>query len=657
MPTRLRVVVVLLASVAAGAACGPGLVQELDAGLGTTNADDAGAEAPDSGVEAGPTDSGVDAGAPDGGVDAGLDVDAGVDAGATGAGTDSGVQVDAGVDVDAGGPGAPLPSDGGCACGSTDPAAPCFATRFSSSAGPSTITFDFACDGGPCRCGLFANQHDAWVAPLTDDGEVQLVGLTPATLGTPGQGDYRNGWVVNPTSQRAVGLDGRFYAQGNHRSPQDPSPAAPYTIATAQGAQSLWKAEHYPDAIIGSTCMNPPDAGGDTRMCFLQVALLTVLPRVPPQAGVATLRPPGFGTDKPLYDVGGLDLGFLPNLPVPVRPGGDTVNLNWDQALGDLAFPTADWGADYPATQVSHAKYGWAAPISNGYRAYEPAEHVNAALSHLLFAASGADVAKKRLLAIRAVQQGLDLLAIYRDGDLNTVGGRTRGGFNPNGGHAVGRLTQALLAAQALSPLDGQWKALFQALYATPQGPLLAAETGQFSWNATSAQYTYGVVNVPGLAATYRQNCTATVVSNCQGVNSIMADPAGLYDDWPEDGTYLNQGAYQAIAWNSTVVTATFIRAAPALRTFAFPGTVAYVRRMVDEGTRVNTAVTTPLKPLSACATGLNAGRVCRTSADCGGATCTNKQTNFSRYTWPAVNVWQHYDACLDARTCPGQPP
>ena len=556
-----------------------------------------------------------------------------------------------GVDEDCSGGDLVCPT-GTCDCGSTNALAPCLGTNVTYSAGPSIISFDFQCDGGPCRCGKFANLHDYWVAPATDNGVVSITGMTPASLGTPGAADYRNGWVVNPSSQASVGLDGRFYPAGNHGSPENPTLAAPYVVDTLSGIQSIWKADHYPDADVGTDC-NGIAPNGDTRMCFLQTALLTVLSSVPENAGATVLRPAYFGATKTLYSTTVLDLAFLPSLPPPVRPGGDSITADWDVALGNLEFPDAFWGKAYAAVQVHHSKYGWYTPLTNGYRAYAPAERINGALALLMFEANGADAPKKTLLALRAVQQGLDILAIFKHGDALTVNGQPRGSFIPDGGHTPGYYVQALLAAQALSAVDNQWRSLLVELLSTPAGKFITPETSQFTYNATSGKYTYGTYNVAGGPTLYQPNCTATVTTGCQ-VNSILADPDGNYDDWPEDGVYLDQGAYQAIVWNSTFFAATMIRAIPALRAFAYDGTLAYVRRMVDSGTYVNTASVSPLMPLPRCASGLDVGLVCRDSNDCGGAACDNRQTNFSRLIWPAANTWQHYDTCLDAKTCPG---
>lgn len=537
----------------------------------------------------------------------------------------------------------------GCDCGSTDAGKPCKSQFVEYVAGTSKIRFDFQCAGGDCKCGKFANQHDYWVAPVSANGTVHLTRMSPEVIGTPGEGNYRNGWVVNPDDQSKVGLDGRFFTAGNFKFPQNPSTAQPYVIETSQGIQSLWKADHYPDAEVGDNC-TAIAANGDTRMCFLQTALLTVLPNVPEQAGTTVLRPPYFGPSKPLYLTTQLNLNFFPNLPLITRPSGDAVKISWDKALGDLKFPDADWGYAWPATQVHHAKFNWYSPLNNGYPAYAPQENRNNALALLMFATSSPEeLAKKELLKIRAIQQGLDILGIVKHGAAVTVNGVMRGGFTPNGGHSVGRFSQALIAAHAISKVDPQWKNLLIEVSSSEAGRLTFPETGQFSFNSTTGKYTYGVVNAAG-GPSYQPNCT-TGLTPCQS-NSIRADPAGNYDDWPAGG---NQGAYQAIAWNATFFAATIARAIPALRPILYAGTDVYVRRMIAIGTYTNASVATPLMPLSYCATGANVNRICNTDNDCGsGHACNNKQTNFSNFIWPAANAWQTYDACLDSKTCEG---
>lgn len=102
----------------------------------------------------------------------------------------------------------------GCDCGSTDAGKPCKSQFVEYIAGTSKIRFDFQCSGGDCKCGKFANQHDYWVAPVSANGTVHLTRMSPAVIGTPGEGNYRNGWVVNPDDQTKVGLDGRFLRRG-----------------------------------------------------------------------------------------------------------------------------------------------------------------------------------------------------------------------------------------------------------------------------------------------------------------------------------------------------------------------------------------------------------------------------------------------------------
>lgn len=120
--------------------------------------------------------------------------------------------------------------------------------------------------------------------------------------------------------------------------------------------QSIWKADHYPDAEIGNNCRGTT-SNGDTRMCFLQAALLTVLPKVPENAGSTVLRPAYFRSTKTLYSIQDLDLNFFSELPSPVRPAGDIVSPDWDRALGNLEFPETDWGGNWPAVEVHHSKY------------------------------------------------------------------------------------------------------------------------------------------------------------------------------------------------------------------------------------------------------------------------------------------------------------
>ena len=98
------------------------------------------------------------------------------DGGAAGGGA-----VDAGVD------GSVPVTD--CDCPSTSSEEPCLGTTVSyvlqgdESLPPSAITFQFECDGGPCACGRFGNEHDYWVAPVSVGGQVRIVSMSPETVG------------------------------------------------------------------------------------------------------------------------------------------------------------------------------------------------------------------------------------------------------------------------------------------------------------------------------------------------------------------------------------------------------------------------------------------------------------------------------------------
>lgn len=73
------------------------------------------------------------------------------------------------------------------------------------------------------------------------------------------------------------------------------------------------------DSILKVISLQKPNDDCDadsTRSCLLTAAVLTVLGEVPPDNGATVLRPPYFGTDKPLFSTVDMDanLGILPRL-------------------------------------------------------------------------------------------------------------------------------------------------------------------------------------------------------------------------------------------------------------------------------------------------------------------------------------------------------
>ncbi len=141
------------------------------------------------------------------------------------------------------------------------------------------ITFEFA---DPVRCGQFAN-GDWWVAPA--DHGVVVASISPEAA--PG----RHGWEVNPESISEQPFDDRISTYREERRPELPYEASP--------GESLVKA------------VSVSDDDEDCRPCLQFAAVVTVVADPVPET---RLRPPYFGTEKPLFDVDNLVLDRMPRL-------------------------------------------------------------------------------------------------------------------------------------------------------------------------------------------------------------------------------------------------------------------------------------------------------------------------------------------------------
>ncbi len=186
-----------------------------------------------------------------------------------------------------------------CGCGSTDPLSACMGRSASYEVGGSTIEFQFRCDGGDCRCGQFANQHDYWVAPSSDGGTVTITGMTPAQTGS-GSG-LTNGAVADPSStDHFQGWNGALDYDGSL------TVKVPYVVNTSSVGRPvvLMKASSHSSNTSGHTKCN------DERMCLEHVEALTIVPSPPGDA----FRPPYFGTEKPMIPASRFDMSVLPSL-------------------------------------------------------------------------------------------------------------------------------------------------------------------------------------------------------------------------------------------------------------------------------------------------------------------------------------------------------
>ncbi len=181
------------------------------------------------------------------------------------------------------------------------------------------ITWSF---DGDYRVGQFAN-GDYWVV-----GPVSITSMSPNFDGS------KNGWEVNPVSNRRQGFDANC-----RQFDASLVPSLPYNALPG-------------DSIVKSI------SSGRTRPCLQTAAVLTVLAAPPPDNGATLFRPPYVGNDKPFYSLNDLHTDLLPSYaPVPatlslgwVRKRFERVQLDHEQGgMGRFIHPVdnmPNYGAD-----------------------------------------------------------------------------------------------------------------------------------------------------------------------------------------------------------------------------------------------------------------------------------------------------------------------
>jgi len=548
----------------------------------------------------------------------------------------------------------------GCDCGSTDSNAPCIGnsvlySRSMRDFPASNIQFEFQCDGGPCACGKFANEYDYWVAPITENGQIEIVGMSPAATGAA-DATLRSGWVSNPSAAvESSMMDGRLGQMTLTGQPLNPSASDPFVINTAQSPRVTIVKSHSMLETGATNCRGSDPATGLSRHCFWFAGVLTALNTIPENAGSTIFRPPLTGDEKPLIPTSAINHNLLPKLPFPRRQNGDTVTVSWDDALDFLAPPKVEWGArgNVPFWQYMPPMFNFGGAFS-GYPSGMFAPLTNALQ---LLSIDDTNVAeKKKLLTVRAVQWGLDYYFMWKALGYGSM-------YRPNGGHAVGRYLPTLIAAGLMTgPLGDQMKFDMQRVNQDPftgDGSKCGFSlTGEiFNWSSTGRTL-FGYYNIPGCSgySTYLVQTNSNYVdANFRGDNGRLAENA---DNGPGNVASC-RGAYQAITVGPTHSAANLVLAIPALRPIAFDHLISYVDRVFDNGYQcrddhIANGSAPYDRAFGVCEGGSNPGEQCITDSYCqGGGTCVAR--NNTQYTsWLARNMWDKYRQCYTNKTCSG---
>lgn len=568
---------------------------------------------------------------------------------------DSGATATASADAPEVTPNEGRSSRDGCDCGSIDPASPCLGTRIAHTAEttglpPSTIAFEVRCDGGACACGRFGNGHDFWVAPRRAGGVVEVVKMTPETVGDA-NASLRHGWVANPSATVTDSfMDGRLGGGAHTGVPLRPTPADPVRVDTsAQPVTTIVKShstvEPGQDNGECRVAGNEP-ADKISRHCFWHAEILTVLGAVPPGAGGEVLRPPMTGPEKPLVPISAIDFAGLPNLPSPKRPDGTVVEgPSFADAARLMAPPKVEWGSsgDWPYWQGMPPLYNYSRSLS-GYapRMFAP---LYDAMQLLLVDAAGHED-EKRKLAISTVQWGVDLYFMWKARGFGPM-------FRPNGGHAVGRYASPVVAAALLEgPLGEQMRS--DILRVNQDSPARCGFdiTGELSYWPDTKRTLYGYTNVPGCSGytDFTRQTNSCVVDPAHGGDNGRLAVNAFNSEAAVSSCY---GAYQPITVGPTLSAANLLRAIPRARALAYSELIPYATRVFDEGAHCRPDQGGGREPLfGRCAGGVNAGRVCTPGAQCPGSTCVGHNHQYGSNL--AMNLWDVYRDCYDSQTCPG---
>lgn len=156
------------------------------------------------------------------------------------------------------------------------------------------FTWEFNCEGKPCRYGTFVN-GDYWVAPIDDSGKrvsaVTITNILPAGI--------TNGAEVNPSNPLKQGI----------------LTLRPYSYDANLNIMTKLPYKALPGQSIFKASVGNPTGCRDSNGCVASDDVLTVLSDIPPNNGATVFRPPFHGSWKPLFTTDKVRLDRLSSLP------------------------------------------------------------------------------------------------------------------------------------------------------------------------------------------------------------------------------------------------------------------------------------------------------------------------------------------------------
>jgi hypothetical protein len=380
-----------------------------------------------------------------------------------------------------------------CDCGSKNPAQPCTGGAVTYTSEQSSIGFEFQCEGGACRCGRFANEHDYWVAPARDGGVITITRMTPDQKGAGAS--LVNGAVADPKDSGS-----RQGWNGSQEYDASLTLKVPYRVDTAAVKRPVvvMKARSNPNNVAGNNKCN------DQRMCLDHVEALTVLSTPPGDV----FRPPYFGTEKPLIPLSRLDTSILPAL----APTGSEVS--YARALASITSVPVDHIWTWTVREHFHPRINYGGPKS-GYDGYVAQAELGAYLKMLTRPVNASEVSQRELLVRRVAQRGIDYYHIFKNGGAEKHS--NCGGWFGTGGYGTGKLPPILISTALLRQQD-TWGAHIRSVLSSTEGQQCFSETSLIQPPNPSGK------NVPLFG-----HRTTSVYTVGRG-SKTAADPAGRID-------------------------------------------------------------------------------------------------------------------------------
>lgn len=326
------------------------------------------------------------------------------------------------------------------------------------SSGGHTIKFNFDCDGGDCKYGLFANEVDYWVAPASSGGSVTITSMEPAQIGT-GTG-VRHGAQIDSSNELAQGWygaksysDSLNFTGGTFTANQISKPKVILKSITRQEAMS--------GLGENNRCVD-----NSTRQCLEFVASLTMVAEPPGYV----FRPPFFGTGpyKPMVPISEYNDSSWPS----VAPAGTLTS--WQDAYDTLKFlqPSIFY---YPGTEEAfHPRQN--VNRDRSYTGYVAKQSESAMLRAVTSTSTAAEAELKRKIKLAIAQRAIDFWAVIENGAGSGANDLCGPWFAAGGFHQgyFGRI----MAGSALLGKTQAWSTKLNSLFQTKEGRACFSETG-----------------------------------------------------------------------------------------------------------------------------------------------------------------------------------